>query len=181
MHVNSCSSKIFNQSSFKEGLLCLISSASRKARMLQFIKNVGLYTWDKHTTLIEGKGKDLTEVDFNQAALQIVQTRNWQKKLLMSMRTLTVHGIGEVGPHEMVQLLLSRKTRGKFWMWCLLDERMHAKQCKEIEGNRVRGEFGRLDYISWYIAHEPNCLLNHEESAQVRKFYFYYSRHSIYI
>jgi hypothetical protein len=55
----------------------LISSASRKARMLQFIKNVGLYTWDKHTTLIEGKGKDLTEVDFNQAALQIVQTRNW--------------------------------------------------------------------------------------------------------
>jgi hypothetical protein len=34
-----------------------------------------VYTWDKHTKLIEEKVKDLTEIDFNQAASQLKQLK----------------------------------------------------------------------------------------------------------
>ena len=37
-----------------------------------------------------------------------------------------------------------------------------------MEEKRANGEVSRIEFLSWYIAHEPSCLLNHEGSAQVK-------------
>ncbi len=44
-----------------------------------------------------------------------------------------------------------------------------CSKCKGMEEKRSRGEVSRIEFLSWYIAHEPSCLLNHEGSAQVLK------------
>lgn len=169
------------------GFRAIGKGRSAAQKCFSFLGLSPVYTWDKHTTLIEEKVKDLTEIDFNQAALQLKQLKR------------TVGEVGDCTDQELVEKVVdvgasfdgSWSSRG----WSARDGLVAAvsedtgkvldvvyltrecKQCKEIEGKRARGELGRLDYLSWYIAHEPNCLLNHEGSAQVPKFYFYYSIH----
>ena len=39
--------------------------------------------------------------------------------------------------------------------------------CKQMDDKRARGKLTRLEFLEWYIKHEPGCLLNHDGSAQV--------------
>ena len=43
-----------------------------------------------------------------------------------------------------------------------------CSKCKGMEEKRAKGEVSRIEFLSWYIAHEPSCLLNQEGSAQVK-------------
>jgi hypothetical protein len=47
--------------------------------------------------------------------------------------------------------------------------------CKQMEDKRTRGETSRLEFLEWYIKHEPNCQLNHDGSAQVILYYMKFS------
>ena len=121
--------------------------------------------------------KDLTEIDFNQAASQLKQLKRTVGEIADCTDEELAEKVVDVG----ASFNCSWSSRG----WSARDGLVAAvsedtgkvldvvymtrecKQCKEMEGKRARGDLNRLDYLSCYIAHEPNCLLNHEGSAQV--------------
>lgn len=40
-------------------------------------------------------------------------------------------------------------------------------QCTEMENKRKGDEVTRMEFLEWYLKHEPNCYINHEGSSQV--------------
>ena len=40
-------------------------------------------------------------------------------------------------------------------------------ECKKMEKKRKEENITRMDYLAWFISHEPNCYVNHESSAAV--------------
>ena len=163
------------------GFRAIGKGRSAAQRCFSFLGLSPVYTWEKHTTVVEEKVKDLMETDFNQAVLQLKQLKR------------TVGDVAECTDQELVEKVIdvgasfdcSWSSRG----WSARDGLVAAvsedtgkvldviylsrecKHCKEMEQKRETGELSRLDYLSWYITHESNCLLNHEGSAQVWKFF----------
>ena len=45
-------------------------------------------------------------------------------------------------------------------------------ECNKMEQRKKEGEVSRLEYLSWFTKHEPNCYLNNEGSSAVSKFVF---------
>ncbi len=159
------------------GFRAIGKGRSAVQRCFSFLGLSPVYTWDKHTTVIEEKVKDLTEIDFNQAVLQLKQLKR------------TVGDVADCTDQELVEKVVdvgasfdcSWSSRG----WSARDGLVAAvsedtgkvldvvyltrecKQCKEMEEKRAIGKLSRQDYLSWYINHEPSCLLNHEGSVQV--------------
>ena len=38
-------------------------------------------------------------------------------------------------------------------------------KCKKMEEKKTDGGLSRLEYLSWFLKHEPNCYLNHDGSS----------------
>ena len=129
--------------------------------------------------MIEEEVKDLAEIDFPNAVSQLKQLKT------------TMAGHIELATDEEVEDTVvdigasfdcSWSSRG----WSARDGLVAAvsedtgkvldvtymtrecSRCKGMEEKRARGEISRIDFLSWYISHEPSCLLNHEGSAQVK-------------
>ena len=159
------------------GFRAIGKGRSAAQKCLSFLGLTPVHTWDKHTTLIEEKVKDLTEIDFNQAASQLKQLKRTVGEIADCTDEELAGKVVDVG----ASFDCSWSSRG--WSardglvaavsedtWKVLDVvymTKECKQCKEMEEKRARGDLNRLDYLSCYIAHEPNCLLNHEGSALV--------------
>ena len=152
-------------------------SAAQKC--FSFLGLAPVYTWDKHTTVIEEKVQDLAETDFNHASMQLKQLKRTVGEVAAD---LTDQELGETVVDVGASFDCSWSSRG----WSARDGLVAAvsedtgkvldvayltrecNHCKGMEEKRARGELSRLDYLSWYITHKPNCLLNnHEGSAQV--------------
>ena len=39
--------------------------------------------------------------------------------------------------------------------------------CTHKENQRNKGDLSRMDFLKWYVDHEPQCFLNHAGSSQV--------------
>ena len=39
--------------------------------------------------------------------------------------------------------------------------------CKKMKEKSSNGEISQLEYLEWYVKHEPTCMVNHDGSAQV--------------
>ena len=43
----------------------------------------------------------------------------------------------------------------------------YCRQCQTMEEKKATGKVSHFEYLTWYVNHEPACLLNHQGSAQV--------------
>lgn len=56
-------------------------------------------------------------------------------------------------------------------------------ECKKMEKKRKEEDITWMDYLAWFISHEPNCYVNQEGSAAVSckstffKLHFYVDTH----
>lgn len=190
----SCSSHEFRPSlpiSSKNGKIYEINRASvvgfraigkgRSAaeKCLSFLDLSPVYTWDKHTKVIEEKVKDLTEIDFKQAVTELKQLKRSTGEVEECSNEELEEKVVDVG----ASFDCSWSSRG----WSARDGLVAAisedtgkvldvvyltrecSKCKMMEEKRTKGDISKLDFLAWYIKHEPNCYLNHEGSSQVRE------------
>ena len=50
---------------------------------------------------------------------------------------------------------------------------LSCPHCKKVQTKRANNELSRLDYKSWKVEHELNCMMNHTGSSSVRICIFY--------
>ena len=153
-------------------------SRSAAAKCLSFFNLKPVYTWHKHTRVIEEKVKYLAEIDFRNAVSKLKQLKratghveagrdkeleekevdigtsfdcSWSSRGL-SARDGFVAAVSEDSGKVLDVTYMTRE----------------CSRCKGMEEKRARSEISRIDFLSWYISHQPSCLLNHEGSAQVK-------------
>ena len=47
----------------------------------------------------------------------------------------------------------------------------YCSMCKEKEKAKAEQKISHLEYLEWYLEHEPECFMNHLGSAQVSFFW----------
>ena len=159
------------------GFRAIGKGRSAAEKCLSFLGLAPVYTWDKHTKLIEEKVKYLTETDFNQAVSQLKHLKRTTGEVADCTDQELQETVIDIGAsfdcswssrgwsaRDGLVAVVSEDTGKVLDVVYLTRE---CQKCKEMEEKRATGELSRIDFLSWYISHEPNCLLKHEGSAQV--------------
>ena len=138
-----------------------------------------VYTWDKHTKVIREKLEVLTENSMTDAALEVKQFMRDCGKIPECPDEELGQKIVDVG----TSFNCSWSSRG----WSARDGVVAAiledtskvidvvfmtsscPGCKAMEDKHAQDEISKLDYLDWYIKHEPDCEKNHDGSAQVNQ------------
>ena len=50
----------------------------------------------------------------------------------------------------------------------IVQKTSYCRECKYKQISRDKNDISSLEYMEWFMEHEPNCLLNHTGSPQVR-------------
>ena len=64
------------------------------------------------------------------------------------------------------------ESRGKFVN--VVHKTLSCPQCKKMQTKRANNELSGLDYMSWRVEHELNCMMNYKGSSSVRIFSKYH-------
>ena len=134
-------------------------------------------TWSSYTKELETKSKELTETSMEDAVFELKKlkrcigevpdcTDDQLKSKIVDCAASFDGSWNSRGwsARDGVVTAISDDT-GK-----VLDVIFMTKSCphcKQMDDKRARGELTRLEFLDWYIKHEPGCLLNHDGSAQV--------------
>jgi thiol-disulfide isomerase/thioredoxin len=144
-----------------------------------------VFTWSKYTKELETKSKELTDISMEDAVLEL---RNFKRC------------IGEI-PDCMDDQLKTKMVDCATSFDCSWSSRgwsarngvvvavsedtgkvidvvfmtSSCPHCKQMEDKRTRGETSIIEFLEWYIKHEPNCQLNHDGSAQVILYFMKFS------
>jgi hypothetical protein len=136
-----------------------------------------VYTWDKHTKLVREKLEVLKEISMKDAALEVKQFLRDCGKI----SNCTDEELNEKLVNVGTSFDCSWSSRG----WSARDGIVAAisedtgkvvdavfmtslcPSCKTVEYKHALGEMSNLEYLDWYIKHEPDCEKNHDGSPQV--------------
>ena len=106
---------------------------------------VGRAPWSSHTKTLLKAANELWDTELSNAALEV-------KRFKIANGSLAVGG-AKKSDRELRELVVEAGA--------------------SIDGSwSSRGTTSRRQYLEWYLAHEENCFMNHEDSAQV-SFHFY--------
>ena len=162
------------------------SAAERLMSVLNLPSPVGRAPWSSHTKTLLKAVNELLDTQLSSAALEV-------KRFKIANGSLAVGG-AEKSDQELRELVVeagasidgSWSSRG----WSARDGVVAAvsvdtgkvldvvyltnscTSCDQKERELKEGTTSRRQYLEWYLAHEENCFMNHEGSAQV-SFYFY--------
>ena len=162
------------------------SAAERLMSVLNLPSPVGRSPWSSHTKTLLKAANELLDTELPNAALEV-------KRFKIANGSLAVGG-AEKSDQELRELMVeagasidgSWCSRG----WSARDGVVAAvsidtgkvldvvyltnscTSCDQKERELKKGTTSRRQYLEWYLAHEENCFMNHEGSAQV-SFHFY--------
>ena len=156
------------------------ASAPKKLfSILNVKKPVSSKPWGDHTSTIEEASNALLEEELQASA--------WEAKV--TQRNLKQHGLGNLSDQELQQKVVdvgvtldgSWSSRG----WSASDGLVAAvdvdsgkvadvihlsrycTECKKMELKKDEDQISRMEFLEWFVKHEPTCKLNHEGSSAV--------------
>lgn len=154
-----------------------------------------IFTWSKYTKELETKSKELTEVRMKDAVFELRKfkrcigeipdcTDDQLKNKMVDCAASFDGSCSSRGwsARDGVVAAISEDT-GKVLDVVFMTS--SCPHCKMMGDKRTGGELTRLEFLDWYIKHEPDCQLNHDGSAQVSKLAQHtisvFTRYNIYI
>ena len=148
------------------------------SKMFSFLglKPITRNYWSENTKKIEKEAKNLLENELNRAAFEVKEY-----KFALGQLDCTREQLSDVVVNAGDTIDASWCSRG----WSATDAVIAAisvdtgkvvdvvhmssscAECKKMEKKKTDGELSRLEYLSWFTKHEPNCYLNHDGSSAV--------------
>ena len=136
-----------------------------------------IYSWPAYTKLIDEKAAELVEQNYQEAVWELKKFKRAVghvpdcSEAELKQRTVDVAASFDCSwssqgwsARDGVVAAVSEET-GK-----VLDAVFMSKECPDctlMEDKRSKGGFSHIEFLEWYLKHEPNCRLNHEGSSQV--------------
>ena len=145
--------------------------------ILNLNQPVNHHSWGSHTKAITKQSETLFEKNLQKEATNA-------KPYMMMMKENSVRSDDQLKSLEMnigVSLDGSWNTRGWSARMGIVDvcfeetgkvldvvfKNLGCTLCKKKKQKKASGEISMLEYLEWYLKHEPDCLLNHDGSSQV--------------
>ena len=152
------------------------AAAQKLTGILNLNQPVNHHSWHSHTKTIMKQSEVL--LDLQKEAINA-------KKYMMMMKENRIRDDGELKSLVMdigVSLDGSWNTRGWSARMGIVDvcfeqtgkvldvifKNLDCTLCNKKKRQKSAGEINMLEYLEWYLKHEPNCLMNHDGSSQVK-------------
>lgn len=179
---NECQLKTFATSP-KQGRIHEINKTSvLAARMIgkgrsglaKFCSILGLSTpvlapsFAAHTKFFEEKGKELLEENLAEAVKKVreIEEEGGNTADVIDVATC-FDGTWSSRGWSARDGVVTAITEGTSQIVDVVYKTTFCRQCKDKEKAKAEQKISHMDYLEWYLEHEPDCLLNHLGSAQV--------------
>ena len=165
------------------------SAAQKLLSILNRSSPVNKAPWAAHTKAIEDTARTILEQELASAALEVKRLKLANGDITAVDDNATDDELREVVAEAGVSIDGSWSSRG----WSARDgvvavisidtgkilDVVHLSNqcngCSQKERQREDGTLSKMEFLRWYIDHEPSCYLNHDGSAQVRCFFLAFS------
>ena len=171
------------------------SAAQKLLSILNLSSPVNKAPWAAHTKAIEDTARTILEQELASAALEVKRLKLANGDITAVDDNATDDELREVVAEAGVSIDGSWSSRG----WSARDgvvavisidtgkilDVVHLSNqcngCSQKERQREDGTLSKMEFLRWYIDHEPSCYLNHDGSAQVSCFFLHFRSFLFYI
>ncbi|XP_031566223.1 uncharacterized protein LOC116301325 [Actinia tenebrosa] len=120
--------------------------------------------WSEHSKVIQEKCKEILGEELQQSALELRDVHNAKNDSTVDVG-VSLDDSGCTRGWSATDACVGVISTDTGKVVDVVHKTSSCSECKKMDAPREKGEVDKMNYLSWFLEHEPKCMLNHEGSS----------------
>lgn len=143
-------------------------AALKLLSIMQLGYPVSKATWSQYTRILLEKCATIAEKNMTQAAKEVFDIKQKGDEKIVSAGVSLDCSWKSRGWHSREGVVAAISSDSGKILDCV-HKTSYCRECTHMQEQRDEEAISVLQYMEWYLQHEPSCFLNHTGSPQVRR------------